>query len=98
MVSDPCLPTPHPHHIWIVMTVDLRQIILTRRLKKLGTGNVTKTIADVTLLEAFIRTLPTAFDGTEDTGKGGEGIDNNKVKAHENPNYIDTYQNVSNHI
>ena len=39
-------------------------------------GNVTKTIADVTLLEAFIRTLPTAFDGTEDTGKGGKGIDN----------------------
>ena len=39
-------------------------------------GNVTKTIADVTLLEAFIKTLPTAFDGTEDTGKGGKGIDN----------------------
>jgi len=39
-------------------------------------GNVSKTIADVTVLEAFIRTLPTAFDGTEDTGKGGEGIDN----------------------
>ncbi len=32
------------------------------------------TIKDITLLNAFISALPTFFDGTEDTGKGG-GID-----------------------
>ena len=34
-------------------------------------GDVGKTISDVAILEALIKTLPTAYDGMEDTGSGG---------------------------
>jgi len=34
-----------------------------------------KTITDITLLSQFIQNLPAFFDGTEDTGKNGQGID-----------------------
>jgi len=34
-----------------------------------------KTIRDTVLLTEFIKTLPTFFEGTEDTGKQGEGVD-----------------------
>lgn len=34
-----------------------------------------KTITDITLLKQFIATLPTFFEGTEDTGRHGEGVD-----------------------
>jgi len=36
---------------------------------------LTKTITDITLLTAFINTLPTFEVGTEDTGSNGSGID-----------------------
>jgi len=35
-----------------------------------------KTITDTVLLTEFIKSLPAFFDGTEDTGKNGNGIDN----------------------
>ena len=35
-----------------------------------------KTITDTVLLTEFIKSLPAFFDGTEDTGKNGGGIDN----------------------
>ena len=35
-----------------------------------------KTITDTVLLTEFIKSLPAFFDGTEDTGKNGSGIDN----------------------
>jgi myosin heavy subunit len=34
-----------------------------------------KTITDITLLSQFIQNLPAFLDGTEDTGKNGQGID-----------------------
>ena len=34
-----------------------------------------KTITDITLLSQFIQNLPAFFDGTEDTGKNGQGVD-----------------------
>lgn len=34
-----------------------------------------ETIRDTTLLQQFIASLPTFFDGTEDTGKNGQGVD-----------------------
>lgn len=34
-----------------------------------------ETIRDTTLLQQFIASLPTFFDGTEDTGKNGNGVD-----------------------
>lgn len=34
-------------------------------------GDVGKTISDVAILEALIKTLPTAYNGMEDTGSGG---------------------------
>ena len=34
-----------------------------------------ETIRDTTLLQQFISSLPTFFDGTEDTGKNGNGVD-----------------------
>lgn len=38
-------------------------------------GDVTKTISDVALLEAFIGSLPAFEKGTEDTGTNGKGVD-----------------------
>jgi hypothetical protein len=35
-----------------------------------------KTITDTVLLTEFIKSLPAFFDGTEDTGKDGKGLDN----------------------
>lgn len=35
-----------------------------------------KTITDTVLLTEFIKSLPTFFEGTEDTGKNGKGVDN----------------------
>ena len=35
-----------------------------------------KTITDTVLLTEFIKSLPAFFEGTEDTGKNGKGIDN----------------------
>lgn len=44
--------------------------------KELGGKNaLVKTITDVSLLTAFINSLPAFFDGTEDTGINGKGID-----------------------
>tara|TARA_R110000751_G_scaffold73709_2_gene149083 strand:+ start:4598 stop:8422 length:3825 start_codon:yes stop_codon:yes gene_type:complete len=37
---------------------------------------IAETIRDVTVLQAFINSLPTFFEGTEDTGSNGKGIDN----------------------
>jgi myosin heavy subunit len=34
-----------------------------------------KTITDITLLSQFIQNIPAFFDGTEDTGKNGQGVD-----------------------
>lgn len=34
-----------------------------------------KTISDIGLLQAFINSLPAFYDGTEDTGKNGRGVD-----------------------
>ena len=34
-----------------------------------------KTISDIGLLQAFINSLPAFYDGTEDTGKNGRGLD-----------------------
>jgi TP901 family phage tail tape measure protein len=34
-----------------------------------------ETITDITLLQSFINSLPTFFEGTEDTGTNGRGID-----------------------
>jgi hypothetical protein len=34
-----------------------------------------KTITDITLLKQFISSLPTFYEGVEDTGKHGEGVD-----------------------
>jgi len=34
-----------------------------------------ETIKDATLLQQFIQSLPTFYDGTEDTGKNGNGVD-----------------------
>ena len=34
-----------------------------------------ETIRDTTLLQQFISSLPTFFDGIEDTGKNGNGVD-----------------------
>lgn len=42
---------------------------------KVGENALTKTLSDVTLLSAFIGSLPTYFDGTEDTGTNGQGLD-----------------------
>ena len=42
---------------------------------KVGENALTKTLSDVTLLSAFIGSLPTYFDGTEDTGMNGQGLD-----------------------
>ena len=39
-------------------------------------GNVTKTASDILLVEALIKSLPTFEKGTQDTGKGGKGVDN----------------------
>jgi len=38
-------------------------------------GDVAKTIADVTLLETFIQSLPAFKTGTENTGSNGKGVD-----------------------
>ena len=34
-----------------------------------------KTITDTVLLTEFIKSLPAFFDGTDDTGKNGKGVD-----------------------
>jgi TP901 family phage tail tape measure protein len=36
---------------------------------------LTKTISDATVLWTFIKSLPMFYDGTEDTGKNGRGVD-----------------------
>lgn len=40
-----------------------------------GKNALVKTITDVSLLTAFVNSLPSFMDGTEDTGKNGKGID-----------------------
>lgn len=35
-----------------------------------------ETITDITLLQSFINSLPTFYEGTEDTGTNGRGVDN----------------------
>ncbi len=40
-----------------------------------GKSALVKTISDVSLLSAFINSLPAFSEGTEDTGKNGNGID-----------------------
>lgn len=40
-----------------------------------GQNALVKTIKDVSLLSAFINSLPAFFEGTEDTGTNGKGVD-----------------------
>lgn len=39
-------------------------------------GDVGKTITDIVALREFVKSFPFFYDGTENTGKGGTGIDN----------------------
>ena len=42
---------------------------------KIGENPFTKTLTDITLLTQFISAIPKYFDGTEDTGTNGQGVD-----------------------
>ena len=37
---------------------------------------IAETIRDISVLNAFVNSLPTFYEGTEDTGQSGNGIDN----------------------
>jgi DNA repair exonuclease SbcCD ATPase subunit len=59
--------------------IKLAQSIYTTYAAKVESGSKTPlvdTIKDTTLLMQFINSLPTFYEGTEDTGTNGSGIDN----------------------
>lgn len=59
--------------------IKLAESIYSTYTAKVASGSehpLMDTIKDTMLLQQFIASLPTFFDGTEDTGKNGNGIDN----------------------
>jgi len=59
--------------------IKLAQSIYSTYSAKVDSGSKTPlvdTIKDTTLLMQFINSLPTFYDGTEDTGTNGKGLDN----------------------
>jgi TP901 family phage tail tape measure protein len=58
--------------------IKLAESVYSTYSQKVSDGSknpLAETIRDTTLLQQFINSLPTFFDGTEDTGSNGRGID-----------------------
>lgn len=58
--------------------IKLAESVYSTYSQKVGDGSknpLAETIRDTTLLQQFIQSLPTFMDGTEDTGKNGQGVD-----------------------
>jgi len=58
--------------------IKLAEAVYSTYNAKVASGSenpLLETIKDATLLQQFIQSLPTFYDGTEDTGKNGNGVD-----------------------
>lgn len=58
--------------------LQLAQSVFTtysQKLEQESPNPIAETIRDISVLNAFVNSLPTFFEGTEDTGKHGEGVD-----------------------